>query len=163
MRAPGDFPQIAPPAGQIAVAEVSAPVAFQTQKIMSRAAADSPITLGEAQWTDVTPKLLQIKLVEAFENAHLGGFVSRSFDSGQPDFQLLIDLRRFEVDIFDKKAVVDLSARIVGKDGKVIAAKLFHGEAPSSAADGEAAADALSQAFGGIAKEMVEWTAASAK
>ncbi|HXT07396.1 MAG TPA: ABC-type transport auxiliary lipoprotein family protein [Roseiarcus sp.] len=163
LRAPTDFPAIAPPAEQVAVAEVSAPVAFQTQKIMSRAGRDSPIALGEAQWTDATPKLLQIKLVEAFENAHLGGAVSRAFDSGQADLQLMLDLRRFEVDLFDHKAVVDLSARLVGKDGKVVAAKLFHGEAPATVADGEAAADALSRAFDGAAKEIVEWTAATAK
>ena len=163
LRAPADFPEIAPPAGQVAVAEVSAPVAFQTQKIMSRASADGPITLGQAQWTDVAPKLIQLKLVEGFENAHLGGAVSRNFDSGQPDFQLILDLRRFEVDLFDKKAVVDLSARLVSKDGKVIAAKLFHGEAPCAASDGEKAAEALSQAFDGAAKEIVAWTAATAR
>jgi len=163
LRAPTDFPAIAPPAGQVAVADVSAPVAFQTQKIMSRASADGPIVLGEAQWSDVTPKIVQIKLVEGFENAHLGGSVSRLFDSGQPDFQLMLDLRRFEVDLFAKKAVVDLSARLVGKDGKVIAAKLFHGEAPCSAGDGEKAADGLSEAFDAAAKAIVEWTAATAK
>jgi phospholipid/cholesterol/gamma-HCH transport system substrate-binding protein len=163
LRAPADFPEIAPPAGQVAVADVSAPVAFQTQKIMSRASAKGPIALGEAQWSDVTPKIVQIKLVEAFENAHLGGSVSRVFDSGQPDLQLMLDLRRFEVDLFDKKAVVDLSARLVGKDGKIIVAKLFHGEAPATAADGEAAAEALSQAFDGTARAIVEWTAAAAK
>lgn len=163
LRAPSGLPEIAPPAGQVAVAEVSAPVAFQTQKIMSRASADGPIALGEAQWTDVTPKLVQIKLVEGFENAHLGASVSRSFDSGQPDFQLMLDLRRFEVDLFDKKAVVDLSARLLGKDGKVIAAKLFHGEAPCATRDGEKAADGLSQAFDEAARQIVEWTAATAK
>ena len=45
----------------------------------------------------------------------------------------------------------------------MIAAKLFHGEAPCAASDGEKAADGLSQAFDGAAKEIVEWTAATAK
>ena len=163
LSAPRDLPQTAPPAGQVAIAEVSAPVAFQTQKIMSRATRDSPIALGEAQWTDVTPKLVQIKLGEAFENAHLGATVSRAFDSGQPDFQLMLDLRRFEVDLFDNKAVVELSGRLVNKEGKVIAARPFLGQAPCASEDGEKAAEGLSQAFASAAKEIVVWTAATAK
>jgi phospholipid/cholesterol/gamma-HCH transport system substrate-binding protein len=160
LAAPKDFPATQAPEGQIAVGDVTAPVAFQTQKIMSRKTADGPITLGEAQWTDVAPKLLQLKLVEAFENAGLGGSVSRNFDSAQPDRQLLIDLRRFEVDLAPGRAVMEISARLVGKDGRVAATKVFRGEAPCAAGDGEAAAQGLSAAFGEVAKAVVEWTAA---
>ena len=142
LSAPRDFPALAAPAGQIAVAEVTAPVAFQTQKMMSRdQARTAPISLGESQWTDATPKLIQLKLVEAFENAGLGGSVSRNFDSAQPDFQLILDLRRFEIDLGEMKRVVESprgsSARTAGWPPR----KLFRGEAPCSAGDGEAAAE----------------------
>ena len=163
LQAPHDFPALAAPAGQIAVAEVSAPTGFQTQKIISRSGPESPLTLGEAQWTDTTPKLIQLKLVEAFENAGLGGSVARTMDNGQPDLQLQVDLRRFEIDLAKSQAVVELSARLTGKDGRIVAAKLFHATAPGSAGDGAAAASALSAAFGEVAKELVAWTAETAK
>jgi phospholipid/cholesterol/gamma-HCH transport system substrate-binding protein len=163
LTAPRDFPKLAAPAGQVAVAEITAPTAFQTQKIMSRATPDGPFTLGESQWTDATPKLIQLKLVEAFENAGLGGSVSRPLDSGQPDFQLLLDLRRFEIDLDSHQAKIELSARLAGKDGRVAAAKMFSAAAPAPVADGEAAAKALSAAFGEAAKQIVDWTAGAAK
>ena len=163
LRAPRDFPPLPAPAGQIAVADATAPTAFQTQKILSRKTPESPFTLGEAQWTDVTPKLVQLKLVESFENAGLGGAVSRPIDSGQPDFQLLIDVRRFEIDLAAGEAVVELSARLAGKDGRIAAAKVFHATAPCTAPDGAAAAEGLSAAFDEAAKGIVGWTASGGK
>ncbi len=163
LAAPKTFPAMPQPSGQIAVAEVTAPVGFQTQKIMSRAREGGVITLGEMQWTEATPKLIQLKLVDAFQNAGLGGAVGLAFDSGQPDFQLLLELRRFEIDLWEKKAVVEISARIVGKDGRVAEAKLFSAAAPAAVADGEPAAEALSQAFGETAKAIVAWTAEATK
>jgi phospholipid/cholesterol/gamma-HCH transport system substrate-binding protein len=161
LRAPTEFPDLALTT-QIAVADVGAPVAFQTQKIVSRAGPDSPLVLGEAQWTDVAPKLIQLKLIEAFENAKLGASVSRPLDGGAPDFQLMLDLRRFEIDTNSHQATIDLSVRLVGKEGRVAAARIFSATAPSEAADGEKAAQALSHAFDAAAKEIVEWTVAAA-
>ena len=163
LRAPSDFPAYPPMNTQVSVADVVAPVAFQTQKIMSRTGPDSPITLGEAQWSDATPKLIQLKLVEAFENARLGRSVGLASDSGGADFQLMIELRRFEIDVGAREAVAELSARLVGKDGRVAATKLFRGSSSCAAGDGEAAALALSQAFAEAAKGIVEWTDAEAK
>ncbi len=163
LRAPGDFPAFPPMNAQVAVADVIAPVAFQTQRIMSRTGPDSPLTLGDAQWTDATPKLIQLKLVEAFENAHLGGSVGLPLDSGAADFQLLGELRRFEIDLAARAAVVELSARLVGKDGRVAAARIFSGSSDCAASDGEAAALALSRAFAEVARQVVEWTAGAAR
>ena len=163
LRAPHEFPALAAPARQIAVAEVAASTGLQTQRIMSRSGPESPLTLGDAQWTDTTPKVIQLKLVEAFENAGLGGSVGRTTDNGQPDLQLVIDLRRFEIDLAKGQAVVELSARLTGKDGRIAGAKLFGATSPCSASDGGAAATALSAAFGDAAKEIVVWTAEAAK
>jgi len=55
-------------------------------------------------------------------------------DIGQADFQLLIDLRRFRIAVDAKplaeiglsaRAEIGLSARIVDKNGKVVASRLF--------------------------------------
>jgi len=162
--APDSFPG-APPElkAHVSVAEIGAPAALHTQKVMRRDGSNKPLVLGEAQWMDETPKLIQIKLVEAFENAHLGGEVSRAFDQAAPDFQLMIDLRRFEIDTSARRAIVEFSARLVGKDGRVAQEKLFRSDAPCEVGDGLPASQALSQAFARAAVDLVEWTAAQAR
>ena len=50
----------------------------------------------------------------------------RTADVGQTDFQLLIDVRRFRIAVDSKPAAeIGLSARIVDKNGKVVASRLF--------------------------------------
>jgi len=47
-------------------------------------------------------------------------------DAGQTEFQLVIDVRRFRIAVDAKpSAEIGLSARIVDKNGKVVAARLF--------------------------------------
>ena len=160
--APAAFAPPPPLTVQVAVADVSAPTSLQTQRIAHRNGPDAPFVLGEAQWTDEAPKLIQIKLVEAFENAQLGAWVVRATDTGAPDFRLSVDLRRFEIDLGSRQAVVELFVRLVGKDGRVAKAENFRSEAPCESADGPQAAAALSMAFEQTARAIVEWTAAQA-
>ena len=81
---------------------------------------------AEAMWADSIPKLLQAKLLESFENYDIAHAPLRSMDGVQADYQLLIDVRRFQITI-DPEPVADigLSARILDKNGKVLASRLF--------------------------------------
>ena len=78
---------------------------------------------------------------------------------GQTEFQLLIDVRRFRIAVDSKPAAeIALSARIVDKNGKVVASRLFEeSEKFDQVAPPEAVA-AFSEAFGRIAKNMIAWT-----
>jgi phospholipid/cholesterol/gamma-HCH transport system substrate-binding protein len=71
----------------------------------------------------------------------------------------MIDVRRFRVAVDAKPAAeIAVSARIVDKNGKVVAARLFEeSEKFDQVAPGEAVA-AFSDAFGRIAKNMIAWT-----
>jgi phospholipid/cholesterol/gamma-HCH transport system substrate-binding protein len=51
-----------------------------------------------------------------------------------------------------------LSARIVDKNGKVVAARLFEESEKFDKVDPPAAVNAFDDAFGRIAKEMIAWT-----
>jgi phospholipid/cholesterol/gamma-HCH transport system substrate-binding protein len=53
---------------------------------------------------------------------------------------------------------IGLSARLVDKNGKVIASRLFEESRKLDRIDPPAAVDAFNDAFGQIAKEMVGWT-----
>ena len=84
-------------------------------------------------WADSIPKLLQARLIESFENYDIAHAPLRTADVGQADFQLLIDVRRFRIAMDSEPvAEIGLSARIVDKDGKVVASRLFEGSGNST-------------------------------
>ena len=77
-------------------------------------------------WADSIPKLLQARLIESFENYDIAHAPLRNADVGQAEFQLLIDVRRFRIAMESEPAAeIGLSARIVDKNGKVVASRLF--------------------------------------
>jgi phospholipid/cholesterol/gamma-HCH transport system substrate-binding protein len=144
-----------------AIPEPTAVVMLQTQRFLFSPAQDNP-DFAQAMWADALPKLIQARLIESFENYDLAHAPLHVADLGQPEFQLLIDLRRFRIATDQAPAVeIGLSVRIVDKSGKVIASRLFEqSEKLNSVAPAPAAA-AFSEAFGRIAKDMIAWTVQS--
>ena len=55
-------------------------------------------------------------------------------------------------------AEIGLSARIVDKNGKVIASRLFKDSQKFDKVEPPAAVTAFNEAFGRIAKDMIAWT-----
>jgi phospholipid/cholesterol/gamma-HCH transport system substrate-binding protein len=143
---------------QWAMPEPTAVAMLETQRFLFSPAQDYP-GFAEAMWADSLPKLLQARLIESFENYDLAHAPLRMADTGQTEFQLMIDVRRFRVAVDTKpSAEIALSARIVDKNGKVVAARLFEeSEQFDQVAPREAVA-AFSAAFGRIAKNMIAWT-----
>jgi len=83
----------------------------------------------------------------------------RAADIGQADFQLLIDVRYFRIAAdAEPAAEIGLSARLVDKEGKVTASRLFEGSERLDKIEPAAAVAAFNEAFGRIAKEMIAWT-----
>ena len=157
--APADF---GPPGktirGQLAIPEPTAVVMLQTQRILFSPAKDYP-GFDEALWADSIPKLLQARLIEGFENYDIAHAPLRTMDVGQADYQLLIDVRRFRVAMDSVPvAEIELSARIVDKNGKVIASRLFEENQKLDKVEPPLVVAALDDAFGRIAKGMILWT-----
>jgi phospholipid/cholesterol/gamma-HCH transport system substrate-binding protein len=144
--------------GHLAVPEPTAVAMLQTQRILFLPAKDYP-GFADALWADSIPKLLQARLIESFENYDIAHAPLHTADIGQADFQLLIDVRRFRIMVDSEPvAEIGLSARIVDKDGKVIASRLFEGGEKLDKIDPPAAVVAFNEAFGRIARDMVAWT-----
>jgi phospholipid/cholesterol/gamma-HCH transport system substrate-binding protein len=143
---------------QWAIPEPTAIAMLETQRFLFSPAQEHP-GFAEAMWADALPKLIQARLIESFENYDITHAPLRMVDIGQTDFQLLIDVRRFRIAVgSEPSAEIDLSARIVDKNGKVIASRLFEeSEKFSSVAPAQAVA-AFNEAFGRIAKNMIAWT-----
>jgi len=162
LRAPVDF---GPPSktirGQLAIPEPTAVVMLETQRILFSPAKDYP-GFDEVLWADSIPKLLQTRLIEGFENYDIAHAPLRTMDMGPADFQLMIDVRSFRVAVdAAPTAEIDLSARIVDKNGKVIASRLFHESQTLDKIEPPQAVAAFDGAFGRIAKGIILWAVQS--
>src|SRR5215471_10460113 len=145
--------------GQIVVPEPTALVALDTQKILVRLEEGGTLPLENGQWSDSLPKLVQAKIVQSFENANYLR-VARPFEGLAADFQLLIDIREFQLSSASEPVgEIEFAAKILGKDGRIFDAQIFRAAAPAKAADASSAAAALDQAFGKAATELVVWVA----
>jgi phospholipid/cholesterol/gamma-HCH transport system substrate-binding protein len=143
--------------GQIAIPEPTAVAMLETQRMLFSPAKDYP-GFAEFLWADSIPKLLQARLIESFENYDIAHAPLRNVDGGQVDFQILIDVRRFRVAVDSDPAVeVALSARILDKDGKIVAARLFEENQKVHQVDPEVVVAAFDGAFGRIARDMIAW------
>lgn len=145
------------PEGQMAIAEPTTVGTLDTDKLaLDPAAAPGS---GQAQWADVLPKLVQVRLVESFENAGLVGSVLRGSEGAVADFQLQTDIRALQiVGGTSPNAVFDLSAKLLNEKGRILAGRIFHKSVPLAANDPKVAAGALNEAFGAVTAELVPWT-----
>jgi phospholipid/cholesterol/gamma-HCH transport system substrate-binding protein len=144
--------------GQLAIPEPTAVAMLETQRMLFAPVRDVP-GFAEFLWADAIPKLLQARLIEGFENYDIARAPLRVADVGQTDLQLLIDVRRFRVALDPEPAAeIGLSARIVDKNGKVIASRLFEDRQKVDKIEPPAAVAAFNDAFGRIARDMIGWT-----
>jgi phospholipid/cholesterol/gamma-HCH transport system substrate-binding protein len=144
--------------GQLAIPEPTAVAMLQTQRMLFSPAGDHP-AFADFLWADSIPKLLQARLIDSFENYDLAHAPLRATDVGQPDFQLLIDVRRFRITTdADPAAEIAMSARILDKGGKVVASRLFEQSRNLGKIEPAAAVDAFNAAFAQIGTEIVAWT-----
>ena len=82
---------------QLAIAEPTALSVLDSDRIQSVSAQGAYVALPDAQWSDLLPKLVQTKLLRAFEDASLLASVGRSLEAPPGDFLLVIDIRKFYV------------------------------------------------------------------
>ena len=144
--------------GVLAIAEPVADGPLDSERIVIRTGPDQLAYLSGAKWAGNLPSLLQSKIIASFENAHLVKSVVRP--GGASDYSLHVDVRRFEVDVVDNLARVELSARLVSdRTGRPVAARIFSATTPADrTADGKAA-QALDETLANVLRQMVGWTA----
>jgi len=159
LRAPADFgPASKTINGQLAIPEPTAVAMLETQRMLFSQPKDYP-SFADFVWADSIPKLLQARLIEGFENYDIAHAPLRTMDIGQADFQLLIDVRCFRIAIDSAPTVeIGVSARIVDKNGKVIASRLFEESQKLDKIEPSEAVAAFGGAFGRIAKGLILWT-----
>ncbi|MET3996734.1 MCE family protein [Bradyrhizobium sp. MOS001] len=142
----------------LAIPEPTAVAMLQTQRMLFAPSGDNA-GFAEFLWADSIPKLVQARLIDSFENYDIAHAPLRTSDLGQADYQLLIDIRRFRIATEGEARVeIGLSARIVDKNGKVVASRLVETSEKLDKVEPAAAVAAFDTAFARIAKELIGWT-----
>jgi phospholipid/cholesterol/gamma-HCH transport system substrate-binding protein len=167
LTAPHTFPPSDQPAkGQLVIPEPNAPIGLDTPRIIIAPGAGESLPVDNAQWRDNIPKLLQAKLIESFENANYFSAVARPLEGLTADYQLLVEIRNFQIspskpgaaaDSAAPVAHVEFAAKILGENGKIIASRAFDAIVPARETDAAGAVAALNEAFGKAATELVRW------
>lgn len=160
IQAPTNFPaRVGAVRGQLLIAEPKAVASLDTERIAVRGAGGAYSYLADGAWADRLPKLLQARIVQAFENASRLRSVGRPGDRLASDWQLLADIRSFEaVAAGTTEAVVELSVKLVNdRTGRILAGRVFSGRAPAAGTDAANLAQAFNTATDQVLREIVLW------
>lgn len=144
---------------QILIPAPTALSAIDSNQIVVRVGGSELQYLAKAQWSDKLSRMVQSKLVEAFENSGKVGGVGVPGQGLAIDYQVVTDIRSFEIDAANgNQAVVEISAKILNdRNGSVRAQKVFRATAPAGG-DNDAFVKGLDRAFSSVAAEIVTWT-----
>lgn len=158
LSAPKNFENIPKLKGQLVIPEPTGIIQVDSQNIIFRAnKGDSPAPAGP-RWADNLSRLLQEKMVQSFENAGQQDKVSRNADAVTGEFQLLVDIRNFQLITQPApNAEVELSAKLVDNAGHILDARVLQFTAPAKSADTADAVAAFDQALGKALTDLVTW------
>ena len=140
---------------QLVVPDPVAAATLDTDRIQRKGADGATSAFPEAQWSDTLSKLVQIKIIRTLEDARLLAGVGRPMDGLNANFQLLLDIRTFQMQT--TTGVVELAGKIIDKDGRILTMRVFRATAPAAADTVQAAVAALDRAFGQVTGELVPW------
>jgi cholesterol transport system auxiliary component len=142
---------------QLAISLPESTLPENSDRIVVRADAQAVAYLEGAQWADKLPLLVQSRLIESFQNAHLLRAAGRP--GMLADFTLETLIRRFELDPSRGEATVEISAQLTDVGGRARATKLFAASIASPSIAPDAAAMALDAASREVMREIVLWAA----
>ncbi len=150
--------------GQLVLADPSAILMFDTQRVLVTPPGSDASAFADVQWGDSIPKLVQAKLLQSFESGNVTPPPVREMDGIEADYRLLVEIRAFQIELDDEpRADISLSAKILNKEGRIIAARSFQNKRRLDGSNGPAAAKAFSEAFAAVASNLVEWTSEAIK
>jgi phospholipid/cholesterol/gamma-HCH transport system substrate-binding protein len=101
---------------------------------------------------------VQEKIIQSFENAGLT--VARSSENVTADNQLFLDLRKFQLSAAaTPSAEIEFGAKIVSTNGRLLGTRIFECNSAPKSVNAAGTVDALNEAFGKCATQLVQWTA----
>jgi cholesterol transport system auxiliary component len=147
---------------QVLIAQPAAIGPLAGQQIIVKDTSGTISFLGNGQWADELPDLVQARLIHTFENASLLKAVARPSSGAVADAQLVTEIRSFEVLTPDNEAVVQVSAKLVSeRDGRILRGRIFTSRVPVVSIDAANAARGLDEALSAVMLEIVRWVSAA--
>ena len=142
----------------IVVAEPVGLQPFEADRIIVREPGGGLSFLGGGQWSDRLPRLIQARIVQSLENSGRLRSVSRPGDKIAAQYQLISEIRAFDIAAGSGEAVVDLSVKLIAEaNGSVVAAKIFQARVPVAKVEPGSAAAGLDAAMGVVLADIVRW------
>lgn len=144
--------------GQVLVAEPIAVQALSDQRILVKEQSGAVSALGEGQWADALPRLVQTRLIQTLENTTGIRSVARANSGVVGDVQLTTEIRAFQVAVPSNEAVVEISAKVVSdRAGRVVTGRVFRASVPVAQVNAATVAPALDQALSIVLVDMARW------
>jgi cholesterol transport system auxiliary component len=154
----GDAP---PVSWQLAVDRPGAAESMQTERIALRRGALMDF-YADAQWTDPVPRLIQSRLVQAFEASGRIPAVADESAGVRADYMLETEIRSFDAQYQSENeppiVVVDILARLVTPKGDVVGTRESHHEARAARNAIPSVVEAFDRATGEAIEDTVGWT-----
>ncbi len=149
----------AAPRRQILIAEPIALKALDSEQIVIKPTPSSIQYLADSQWSDRLPKIVQAKLVQAFENSGRVGGVGRPGEGLAIDYQISTTIRSFEIRVQGgETALVEIAAKVINdRNGSVRDTRVFRGTSPVRGSGNAAYVEALDRAFDQVTADLVTW------
>jgi cholesterol transport system auxiliary component len=145
---------------QLTVNEPSAVEALSSSRIAIKPGPHEISYFAAAVWTDKLPRLLQLRLIETFENSRILKAVSTGSDRIRGDFGLALSIRDFQVEVNggSAQAHVRLNVKMVDEDrGQLVASREFSATVRAHNDGVEAGVDALKEAFSSVSTQIMRW------
>ncbi|MCD2177268.1 ABC-type transport auxiliary lipoprotein family protein [Rhizobium sp. C1] len=143
---------------QVLIANPVATQMLDSQNVVVRVSGQEYQFLGDSQWSDRLPKLVQLKLAQAFQNSGKVGGAGLPGEGLAIDEQIQTTINTFEISASENMAVVDITARLLNdRNGQVRASKNFRAAVPVSGSGNKAYIAALNAAFGQVSGALVAW------
>ncbi len=145
---------------QILVPEPTAVKMLDSDQVVVRVSQSELQYLANSRWGDRLPRLVQSKLVEAFENSGRLGGVGKPGQGLAIDYQIVTDIRNFEVVTSGSRfADVEISAKLLNdRNGTVKAQSVFKARVPVAGTENRRYIEALDKAFAKVGAEIVDWS-----
>lgn len=145
---------------QLTIAEPSAVQALSNSRIAIKPGPQEISYFAAAVWTDKLPRLLQLRLIETFENSRILKAVSSGSERIRGDIRLAWEVRDFQIEVSNRSAQahVRFYVKLVDEDkGALVAAREFSATVRASNDSVEAGVEALKDAFGAASTKIMRW------
>ncbi len=148
---------------QLIVEEPSSARGIDSDRIALRPSSIEIKYFAGARWVDRAPRMVQILLVESFENTGKIVAVGRQSIGLRPDFSVKSELREFQAEYFENDGLPNIHVRLNVKlikmpEARIIASRTFDQTDPASGKDITAIVQSFDETLGKVLRRSVEWT-----